>query len=100
MRLPLPVVPPLAGTRVVFVRQPVATSPDNEHSNPMQMSKSSTRMCKACKEARKSVDFSHPLNSRKPKQALKLSSRLVACPKCGTLWETARPGTAERRPQL
>jgi hypothetical protein len=56
-------------------------------------------MCKACKEARKSVDFSHPLNSRKPKQALKLSSRLVACPKCGTLWETARPGAAER-PQL
>jgi len=99
MRLPLPVVPPLAGTRVRFLRQPAATLPDNEHSTSMQMNKSSTRMCKACKEARKSVDFSHPLNSRKPKQALKLSSRLVACPKCGTLWETARPGAAER-PQL
>jgi len=99
MRLPLPVVPPLAGTLVRFLRQPAAPLPDNEYLTPMQMNKSSTRMCKACKEARKSVDFSHPLKSRKPSKALKLSSRLVACPKCGTLWETARPGAAER-PQL
>ena len=100
MGLPLRVVPPLAGTRVRFLRQPAAPLPVNECLTPMQMNKSSTRMCKACKEARKSVDFSHPLNSRKPTKALKLSSRLVACPKCGTLWETSKPGAVERRPQL
>jgi hypothetical protein len=99
MRLPLAVVRPVAGTRVRFLRQPAVTLPATEQSTPMQMNNSPTRMCKACKEARKTVVFSHPLNSRKPKKALNQSSRLVACPKCGTLWETARPGAAER-PQL
>ena len=98
MGLPLRVVPPLAGTRVRFLRQRSPTLPATEQSTPMQMNKSSTRMCKACKDALKTVEFSHPL-ARKPKKALSHSSRLVACPKCGTLWETARPGAAER-PQL
>ena len=99
MQLPLWVVPPLAGTRVKFLRLPAAALPADEHTTPMQMNKSSTRMCKACKEARRTVVFSHPLNSRKPSKTPNQSSRLVACPKCGTLWETARLGAAER-PQL
>ena len=56
---------------------------------------SGTRMCKACKEASKSVVFSRPLDFMKAKSTARKAPGMVACPRCGTLWETARaPGTA------
>jgi hypothetical protein len=61
----------------------------------ISMNKPLTRMCKACKEAWKSVDFSRPIASVRPRKQLKKSSHLVACPKCGTVWQAARPGAAE-----
>lgn len=55
------------------------------------MNRPGARMCKACKEARKSVDFSRPLDFHKPKNKLSHAEQLVACPRCGTLWQTAPP---------
>ncbi len=64
--------------------------------NNSLMGSTSTRMCKACKEASKSVVFSRPLDFMRAKSTgRKAAPGMVACPRCGTLWETARaPGTA------
>lgn len=56
------------------------------------MNKPGARMCKACKEARKSVDFSQPLDIPKARRNTQQKEQMVACPKCGTLWQASRPG--------
>ena len=61
------------------------------------MNKPGARMCKACKEARQSVDFSRPLDVPKSRRNAQQKEQMVACPKCGTLWQTAPP---PRRPSL
>ena len=56
------------------------------------MNKPGARMCKACKEARKSVVFSQPLDIPKSRRNTQQKEQMVACPKCGTLWQASPPG--------
>lgn len=55
------------------------------------MTRPGARMCKACKEASKSVDFSQPLDIPKSRSKAHKTAQMVACPKCGTLWHVAPP---------
>ena len=61
------------------------------------MTRPGARMCKACKEASKSVEFSQPLDIPKFRSKAHKAARMVACPTCGTLWHAALPAS---RPPL
>jgi hypothetical protein len=55
------------------------------------MNRPGARMCKACKEAYKSVEFSRPLDIPRARSRMSKTEQMVACPKCGTLWQAAPP---------